>query len=150
MRPIHERVLARSVETDGGCLVYGGPLNNHGYGRLNVGSSRDPKRKQILAHRAVYEAMVGPIPEGMVIDHLCRVRNCVKPEHLEAVTQAENLRRGNRWAEPRTHCSHGHELTPENVKETPSGRRECRTCKRISDAAYRDRRRSALTPGGGA
>jgi hypothetical protein len=81
-----------------------------------------------------YEWLVGPIPDGFQIDHLCRVRNCVAPDHLEAVTQQENLRRGEAGANNKikTHCPHGHEYTPENTLVNRSGSRVCVICKRVA------------------
>jgi hypothetical protein len=92
----------------------------------------------VSIHRYIYELFSGPIPVGLVLDHLCRVRHCVNPEHLEPVTIAENVRRGLKGRMV-THCPKGHEYTPENTYTY--NRRECRRCKidRISvsrDAAY--------------
>lgn len=82
-----------------------------------------------LVHRWSYTQFVGPIPDGLEIDHLCRNRGCANPEHLEPVTSSENTRRGH-WG-MRTHCSHGHEYTPENTRRIPSYRgRVCVTCRR--------------------
>jgi hypothetical protein len=72
----------------GECWVWVGRLNRNGYGRVALGG-REP-----MAHRASYEAHVGPIPEGLVLDHLCRVRCCINPRHLEPVTVQENTLRG--------------------------------------------------------
>lgn len=82
-------------------------------------------QKVLLAHRVAYELAVGPIPEGLHIDHLCRNRACVNPKHLEPVTCLENVRRG---AAVKTHCPHGHEYTPENSYHHPAGGRICRIC----------------------
>jgi hypothetical protein len=84
-------------------------------------------------HRVSYEAFVGPIPDGFVIDHLCRNRRCVNPAHLEAVTQAENARRRG-WK--RTICLRGHPFEGNNIKVFADGRRTCRIC---NDAWFKNR-----------
>lgn len=75
-------------EPNTGCWIWGGPVINSGYGQVRYSG------KKALAHRASYESARGTIPNGMVIDHLCRVRLCVNPDHLEVVTQSANVRRG--------------------------------------------------------
>lgn len=100
----------------GGCWLWNGRLNVSGYGVFH----------QTPAHRLVYELLVGPIPTGLVLDHLCRIRRCVNPDHLDPITQEENMRRARL-----TSCRRGHPLTDENVYVTPStGARTCRVCKR--------------------
>ncbi len=84
-----------------------------------------------LAHRRVYELLRGPIPEGLTLDHLCRERSCVNPDHLEPVTFRENIRRGQ--SPPginsrMTHCKNGHPLSGDNIRIETSGGRRCRTC----------------------
>lgn len=90
----------------------------------------------LSAHRVAYELTRGPIPAGMEIDHLCRVRSCVNPDHLEAVTRGENLRRGRGKTGAQTHCKRGHELTPENTYRYVNRRgyvcRHCRQCRRAA------------------
>ena len=90
-----------------------------------------------IAHRLVYKLIVGDIPEGLELDHLCRNRPCVNPGHLEPVTHAENVRRG---AALRTHCKQGHEFTAENTYRMPRGprvgARHCRACNRAAVARY--------------
>lgn len=90
------------------------------------------KNNNYYAHRVMYENMVGEIPKDLQIDHLCRVRRCINPLHLEAVTRKENILRGNgmgaRMAR-KTHCLRGHEFTPENTYKSKRGR-ECRTCRK--------------------
>lgn len=92
-----------------GCWEWQG-WKHAGYGYLWHG------QKNRRAHRIAYELLVGPIPEGLVIDHLCRNRGCVNPMHLELVTNAENLLRSPYFAENRTHCRYGHELTADNLR----------------------------------
>lgn len=119
------RFLAKIQPDTSGCLIWTGSRNQKGYGRFN----------RLQAHRFAYEAFVGPIPDGLTIDHLCRVRNCVLPAHLEPVTQAENVRRGIRTyytngQANKTHCPQGHSYSGGNLYLRPSGRhRECRACR---------------------
>jgi hypothetical protein len=86
----------------------------------------------MLAHRASYEFFVGPIPDGLEIDHVwtrgCRHTNCVNPEHLEPVTRAENMRRR---AALIVECASGHPYTPENTGRATNGTRYCKSCNRI-------------------
>lgn len=97
-----------------------------GYGQFNSGTTIT------TAHRWGYQNIVGPIPAGLELDHLCRVRRCVNPEHLEPVTREENVRRGLASG-PRlksTTCSEGHPFDVENTYYYPNGDRLCRACRR--------------------
>lgn len=119
-----------ALPNEQGCMEWMAALNKSGYGAFGVGPRGAHKTHK--AHRVSYELLVGPIPDGLVIDHLCRNRKCVVPDHLEPVTSGENTRRG----EPahRTHCTKGHEYTPENTLKYASnnGWRQCRTCAQVN------------------
>lgn len=95
------------------------------------------------AHRFAYERLVGLIPEGLQLDHLCRVPYCVNPAHLEPVTSRENTMRGLNFAAvnaKKTHCLRGHLLSGDNLMTTPSyDGRLCRTCRQLSDKKRRER-----------
>lgn len=108
------------------CTVWIGATNNKGYGLIGIGGGRIA-----LAHRVAYEDEYGPIPEGHVIDHLCRVRNCVNPMHLEAVTQGENNRRGRaaKTLSVGDICINGHPLGEGDIYTAPRGTTECRACR---------------------
>ena len=131
-----------SLNTDSGCLIYSGETCL-GYGRF----THNGRRYQ--AHRFAYELARGPIPSGLVIDHLCRVKACCNPDHLDAVTQRTNVLRG--FTVPakhaaKTHCPHGHPYDQENtitIKRNGHHKRICRKCK---NAAERLRRSGTPNP----
>lgn len=106
----------------------------------------------VYAHRTAYRWLIGRISDGLVIDHLCRVRHCVNPAHMEPVTLVENLRRGNEvigrpWGSE-THCGLGHELTDGNVIRD-GARRRCRICRHAQRASARERKAVACSVGSG-
>lgn len=95
------------------------------------------------AHRYAYTEIVGPIPDGLTLDHLCKRTDCVNPEHLEPVTGKVNTLRGNNPTAinaRKTICANGHEFTPENTYLRPNGGRKCRTCVRNAEHKYRARK----------
>lgn len=115
----------------GPCWEWTGHRNADGYGRTNVRNG-DGTHRKVLVHRATYEALHGPIPPGLTIDHLCRNRACCNPAHLEAVTHRVNIMRGQGVAArnaAKTHCPHGHEYDEANTSHR-GGQRVCRTCNR--------------------
>lgn len=127
----------------GPCWVWTKPTNTYGYAQIT--KEVDRRSVALMAHRVAYELLVGPIPEGLVIDHLCRVRPCVNPSHLEPVTNAENLRRGRsgQFNAAKTHCKHGHAFSPENTHRDALGRRRCRACDRAAQQRRRDAAKAA-------
>lgn len=111
-------------QPDGGCWLYTGYITPNGYGTFGY------QKKFHYAHRFSYEFYKGPIPEGLEVDHLCKVRNCCNPDHLEAVTTLVNQHRAN---PPKDHCNRGHAFDEENtfyVKKGERFKRYCRACNR--------------------
>ena len=129
-RPSEERFWEKVEKTDSGCWLWRGAPTGSGYGTSTLDDKRE-SYKFVVEHRYAYELIVGPIPDGLVLDHLCRNRNCVNPEHLDPVPQRENALRGLK-GRLLTHCAHGHPLTPENVYVQQTGerrgRRRCKVC----------------------
>lgn len=131
-RTFRERLFSRLViDPETGCLNWTGPTNSNGYGWVNT------RGRIIGAYRAMYELFVGPVPDGMELDHLCRNPRCASPDHLEAVTHRENIRRSHGLFADRarqTHCIHDHEFTVANTYWRSNGTRACRTCQAIRNA----------------
>lgn len=115
---------------ENGCWEWTASRTPGGYG-----ITWDPLRKRTcVVHRYIYGLLRSVVPEGMYCDHLCRVRHCVNPDHIEIVTHRENTMRGENFVVAKaqqTHCIHGHEFTPENTARNPSGTRRCRACARL-------------------
>ena len=133
--PTIERLMQHvEMVTESGCWIWMGQIGPTGYGRVmvkNPGITEKAGWVNGYAHRVMYEALRGPIPEGLQLDHLCRVRCCVNPAHLEPVTQQENIRRGDlgKIERSRTHCPYGHSYE-EHCRRRPNAKRVCRACDR--------------------
>ena len=117
--------------TGDGCWLWVKSRSHDGYGWASLGN------KTHQAHRLVYRLIVGEPPEGTHLDHLCRVRHCVNPDHLEPVTPGENLRRSPLTPAGMTLCRNGHELVPMR------GQRRCTICQRAYEASRREAKRDA-------
>lgn len=129
--------MARTVE-DGDCWIYQGGTNSVGYGVIGRGGKEG---RHVYVHRSAYLFFIGEIPEGLVLDHLCRRRNCCNPWHLEPVTHRVNLLRGvgpSAVAAKATECVNGHPFDEANTYRNPrTGHRACRACR---NRVARDRR----------
>ena len=146
-----------NVDKTDTCWLWNGSMWRTGYGRF---WDRDTNMRR-AAHLLSYEMLVGPVPEGLQLDHLCRVRHCVNPDHLEPVTAGENQRRGylagrSKPGSPpgtlqggalvhlaKTHCPNGHPYSGDNLYVTPKGHRVCKACKNTPErkAAMREYQR---------
>ncbi len=121
--------IFQRVEKTETCWLWKGSRNTYGYGQVRV----DGRLR--VVHRVVYEILVGPIPPDHEVDHLCFIRNCVNPAHLEPVTRSENIRRMPLQIRKLTHCMYGHEMTEGNFFWSYSGykknpMRVCKICKK--------------------
>lgn len=118
-----QRLWNRIDQTADGCWTWPGATNSAGYGNIGNG-----KGSTSLVHRVAYEDRNGPIPDGLTIDHTCNNKLCVRPDHLEAVTRTENIRRAPTGNTLKTRCDRGHELDDTNTTVRPDGRRRCKAC----------------------
>jgi hypothetical protein len=136
-----------------GCWVWVGCRDQFGYGQISIDNVR------VRVHRVSYTWLVGPVPEGLELDHLCRNPSCCNPKHLEPVTHQENMIRGNagKWQRDKTHCKHGHRFTEDNIMPTGKGGvfRRCRACylihietrkesRKISDKKYYNKNKERI------
>lgn len=137
-RPTINRFCDLIEYSSDGCWLWTGFTDTAGYSRFSPG---DGNRKTCHAHIFSYEHFIGPVPQGKELDHLCRIRRCVNPTHLEPVTHLVNMRRGSHAT--KTHCKQGHPLSGENLYLAPNGCRRCRTCKRIRQEKSRHAKRAA-------
>lgn len=129
-RPIWERA-AEKIRVNRKGWWWTGTIGNDGYGKITLGSRIDGPRSPFQAHRVVWTLLNGPVPTDMDLDHLCRDRDCVWPEHLEIVTRRENLLRGKGVTAKKaaqTHCVRGHLFDEANTIIHKNGTRHCRAC----------------------
>lgn len=137
MADLIERIEAGSMPIpESGCMIWMGHLSERGYGRIQVGG----KTKRV--HKVAYEAAIGPVPAGLVLDHKCRVRSCCNPAHLEPVTNRSNILRGVSRAAAnarKTHCLLGHPLVDGNLEPfaLTRGERRCVICRNAQGRARR-------------
>jgi hypothetical protein len=136
---LSEERFWKKVEKTETCWLWTGGKTMSGYGVFYDDG------RQRMAYRYAYERFVGPIPDGLEIDHVCRVRACVNPAHLDVVTHRENMLRGNTTVAAnaaKTHCLRGHPFDLLNTRLTPSGKRRCRICDRAARRLRTERARS--------
>lgn len=133
--------VAKSADAEG-CWLWTKKVGWQGYGVARVNG------RTVSAHRGAYELFVGPVPVGLVLDHLCRNRLCVRPDHLEPVTNAENIRRGQGGQHQRTkpYCPQGHLYDEANTHTNAKGHRYCRSCRRESSRRRYQRSKQAKQP----
>lgn len=148
-RPPFDRLMAEVSKPDGetGCWFSGLRPDSKGYAQVSDSSSGQVR--MLRGHLVTYEEIVGPIPDGLELDHLCRVRACINPSHMEPVTHRENTMRGESAATvaaARTHCPSGHEYT--GVRDR-NGKRYCPTCRKAHQAKADAKRRPAKGVGKG-
>lgn len=138
-RPTLDRLEAKLVEQPSGCIEFVGASTMAGYGLIWDHEAGRP----LLAHRVAWTAVNGPVPDGMLVLHRCDNPPCVNVEHLFCGSHLENMRdmtaKGRHPEQQKTHCPLGHEYTPENIRRTTYGGRQCRACETVR----RERKRAS-------
>jgi hypothetical protein len=125
-----DRLLSKTKIVDG-CIEFTGSVQTGGYGQMGI------KGRPYLTHKLAYEWLIGEVPSGLELDHICRNKKCLNTEHLEPVTHSENLIRrglkGKKINKPeRTHCRRGHRLTVENIYMRKNGVKQCQICRKMT------------------
>ena len=120
--------MSRSDPLDTSCILWTKSVGSHGYGQTWDGET------VVLAHRYEWEKLHGPIPDGMTIDHICRVRRCINVEHLRLLSNVDNAK--DNGQSKKTHCAAGHAFTASNTFYSKEGWRRCRECSRIAAREY--------------
>lgn len=129
------------VHQPSGCWQWRGTIERWGYGQFSLGK----KAGKFRAHRVAYSVLIGPVPDGMQLDHLCRNNGCVNPDHLQVTTGRINTLRGygtSGMNARKTHCKRGHELSGDNIYQY-GNRRSCKLCKTVTSRAAYSRRKEA-------
>jgi hypothetical protein len=138
---IFPRVMTRYEVADDGCWNTTYSLGSHGYGQ--VGWQDGPNIRMTVVHRVSWIARNGPIPDGMTVDHICKNKKCINPDHLRLLTRSENARRGADKDFPLGQCSRGHGDEWFQVRDH-TGKKGCVLCLRASRARYEARNRPPL------
>lgn len=132
--PLRDRIIAGTIVDENNCWIWQLAVDEDGYGQMMIGAWQTGKVRCARAYRVAYEEFVGDVPEGLELDHLCRVTRCCNPAHLEAVTHRINAQRGDqgKWQKVKTHCPKGHPYSGDNlvVHESAPNHRRCRACMR--------------------
>lgn len=140
MKPLLQRIMPKiHINPVTHCWEWTASRQSGGYAQIML-KRPDGKFAPQVVHRVMWELTKGPIPEGLTIDHLCRVRYCVNPDHMEVVTQQVNILRGTSKSAlnaVKTHCKRGHPLSGPNLYINPKGQRNCKTCRKMLFAEFR-------------
>lgn len=129
LRSVRDRLLEGVEVDDNGCWLWQGYIRSDGYGQIGVRRD-DGQWRMRAAHRVSYETFIGFLGD-LDVDHLCKVRHCIKPHHMDAVTRHENTRRGDStWAKQyrEGRCENGHDLTLANALASAGNQKRCREC----------------------